>query len=231
MTPYVSCACGCGGPAPIATYSHAAHCWIKGQPKRFINHHHSRVMRKVVQLDPELELELCPCGCGEMHSGFDSRGRPKKYAKKGHALRDPENNYMLRPGSVPGMLGKHHSEETKRKLSVKASVPKPYLRGEKNGMYGRSGERNPRWIDGSSGERQRAYASAEWRALRRIVRGRDGHRCQTCGVEKYGSRELHLHHIKPWAGNPEHRFDPDNIITLCAGCHRSVHAKGGDANE
>lgn len=35
--------------------------------------------------------------------------------------------------------GKHHSEETRRILSLKASVPKPWLRGSRNGMAGRTG--------------------------------------------------------------------------------------------
>lgn len=171
---------------------------------------------------------MCACGCGEDHSGFDSRGRSKKFVRRGHNLRE-RDNYMRQPGVRNPFQGRNHSDETRAVLSAKASGPKPYLRGERNGMYGRSGPLNPRYVDGSSPERQRAYASAEWRAVVRIVRARDGHICRDCGAAKQGSRSLHLHHVKPWAGNPDSRFDPDNILTLCAPCHRARHAKGGDA--
>lgn len=179
--------------------------------------------------DPDFTLIPCACGCGEMHTGFDPRGRPKRFAKRGHGLRLPECNYMLRPGVVNPFAGKKHTAETRAVLSRKASVPKPYLRGAGNGMSGKTGPLNPRYIDGSSPERQRAYASARWQEVARLVRARDGYRCQDCGAEKQGSRSLHLHHVKPWAGNPDLRFEPDNIVTLCADCHRARHAKGGAA--
>lgn len=40
--PYGYCHCGCGGEAPIATYSSARWGWTKGQSKRFIHGHHQR---------------------------------------------------------------------------------------------------------------------------------------------------------------------------------------------
>lgn len=36
------CECGCGLPAPIATFNRPKHGWVKGQPKRFINGHWRR---------------------------------------------------------------------------------------------------------------------------------------------------------------------------------------------
>lgn len=50
------CECCCGEPAPIATYSHAARGWVKGQPKRFISGHNGRRVRK-----PE-RYEVRDCG-------------------------------------------------------------------------------------------------------------------------------------------------------------------------
>lgn len=164
----------------------------------------------------------CPCGCGETFSPIGSRGRPRKFFSPSCSLR--VNNYMKLGRGNP-FAGCKHSDETRRLLSEKASVPKPWLRGDRNGMAGRTGRLNPNYVDGSSPERQRAYASAEWRELVRVVRARDGYRCVECGAEKCGRRSLHLHHVKPWAGNPESRFDPDNILTLCADCHRAVHRR------
>ena len=41
------CECGCGQPAPIATYTSKKYGWVKGQPKRFIHNHHHRGYRNV----------------------------------------------------------------------------------------------------------------------------------------------------------------------------------------
>jgi 5-methylcytosine-specific restriction enzyme A len=90
-------------------------------------------------------------------------------------------------------------------------------------MAGRTGKLNPNYKDGSSPERQRLYASAEWRALRRTVFARDGYVCATCGENRYGDRQMHLHHVKSWGEYPALRLDPDNIIVLCRECHHAEH--------
>lgn len=160
----------------------------------------------------------CPCGCGEKFSTIGSRGRARSYFSPACSLRV---NY--RP---PDWTGRKHSPETRALLREKASVPKPWIRGEKNGMFGRTGESNPNWKGGTSPERQRLYAGSAWRQLRRKIRLRDRGICQRCG----GNESTHMHHIQPWSTNEELRFDIDNIITLCRECHHDVHRKGGDAN-
>lgn len=183
--------------------------------------------------DPDITLHqgdvTCPCGCGRTFSPVGSRGRPRRFYSPGCSLR--ANNYMRQPGAVNPFKGRQHTDETRAVLSEKARVPKPWLRAERNGMYGRKGPLNPRYVDGSSPERQRAYASAEWRRVSAHVRERDGYRCSRCGAEKNGSRSLHIHHVEPWAGNAGLRFDPDNLVTLCATCHRDEHRKGGEPNQ
>lgn len=37
------CACGCGEPAPISKTTDKRFGWVRGQPKRFIHNHHSRM--------------------------------------------------------------------------------------------------------------------------------------------------------------------------------------------
>jgi 5-methylcytosine-specific restriction endonuclease McrA len=124
-----------------------------------------------------------------------------------------------------------HSAATKELLSIAASVPKPYLRGKRNGMSGRTGNTNPNFKDGSSPDRQRLYASSEWRAILRAVYARDDYRCRRCGSEKLRKRWLHAHHISPWAGNPTLRFDLANLVTLCRPCHSWVHSKANRDRE
>jgi 5-methylcytosine-specific restriction endonuclease McrA len=57
-----------------------------------------------------------------------------------------------------------------------------------------------------------------YRRLHQRVLDRDGWRCQSCGR----SRDLQVHHIEPRSrlGNDTE----ENLITLCAACHRSCHA-------
>jgi hypothetical protein len=160
--------------------------------------------------------DLCLCGCGQV-AGHDSRGRKRKYAEQTHILRHV--CYTKQPGAVPAFTGRHHSAESKAKLSAAASVPRPHLRGERNGMYGRTGASNPNWRGGGAPERQRLYATAEGRAFLRTVRQRDNHRCVRCN----STLKTHVHHIRPWAEHPDGRLDPDNAILLCEEHHIAEH--------
>ena len=140
------------------------------------------------------------------------------------------DNYM-KSDNPPPMLGKRHSEATRKQLSEKSSIQKPWLRGQANGMAGRKGEANPNYKDGSSPERQRLYATAEHKAFLRSIYERDGFKCARCGAAKKGLRSLHAHHLRPWAGNAALRFDPANLITLCRKCHEWVHSLQNVAGE
>jgi 5-methylcytosine-specific restriction endonuclease McrA len=57
----------------------------------------------------------------------------------------------------------------------------------------------------------------EYEALRRRVMERDGWRCQSCGSQ----RDLHVHHMKPRSQLGHDALE--NLITLCASCHRRQH--------
>lgn len=92
-------------------------------------------------------------------------------------------------------------------------------------MTGRTGESNPNWKGGGSPERQRMYASGEWRRLRRLLRKRARGCCEQCRT----SHQLHIHHVKSWAEYPALRLDLDNLVLLCRECHHAAHRKGGDA--
>jgi DEAD/DEAH box helicase domain-containing protein len=77
-----------------------------------------------------------------------------------------------------------------------------------------SGDRGPDW------ERQRGLALA-----------RDGQRCRLCGAPAPPERPHHVHHIRPfrsfgWVKGENEAWRAanqlDNLITLCAGCHRAA---------
>lgn len=59
----------------------------------------------------------------------------------------------------------------------------------------------------------------EWDVRRKQILKRDGHACRYCGDDE---TQLHVHHIEPY---DEFETDgqankPENLITLCASCHR-----------
>lgn len=103
--------------------------------------------------------------------------------------------------------------------------------GEANPMHGKTGSANPRFVDGSSPERQRLYVQSKGKEFLREILKRDGYQCRRCGAAKAGARSLHVHHIKPWAGNPSLRFDESNVTTLCKPCHDWVHSKANVEGE
>lgn len=88
-------------------------------------------------------------------------------------------------------------------------------------MAGRTGSSNPNWKGGSAPERQRIYASGEWRRLRRQLRNRAACMCEVCG----STDDLHMHHIKSWAEYPDLRLELDNLMLLCRDCHYDAHRK------
>ena len=97
--------------------------------------------------------------------------------------------------------------------------------GERNPMHGKTGAANPRYVDGSSPERQRLYVQGAGRAFLRAVLARDNYCCVRCSAVSAGSRSLHVHHLAPWAGNKSLRFCMENVVTICRPCHNWVHSK------
>lgn len=59
---------------------------------------------------------------------------------------------------------------------------------------------------------------------RRKVLKKCGYKCSCCGSEK----KLHCHHIKPRKTHPELKYDVNNGIVLCAGCHMKEGMMNGE---
>lgn len=142
-----------------------------------------------------------------------------------------------------GMLGKRHSEETKKKMSEsqkgKYHSDKTKLKislKSKGRMLGwkhneetkiklsimKQGDKCHFWKGGITPETKRLRMSKQLREWRNNVFERDNFICRKCN--KKGGH-LNAHHIVSWATCPEKRFDIDNGITLCLNCHRELHKR------
>ena len=152
-----------------------------------------------------------------------------EYLDKHRSAAEIAVQFRVTDGAILYWLCKH---EIRRRTTTEArQVKKWVVRGSANGMSGRCGAKNPRWIDGSSPERQRLYAQTFWKELIRVVYARDDYKCQRCRAGHTQKNRLHAHHIKPWAGNQDARFDLENIKTLCGACHAWVHSKQNVSHE
>ena len=98
------------------------------------------------------------------------------------------------------------------------------------------GEKHHNWKGGISNSSYNREARLEYRLWKKMVHEKSGFKCSKCGVEQgkfcecCGQRvNLHAHHIKPYADNPELRYDVENGISLCSVCHwEEHHGKSGE---
>ncbi len=153
----------------------------------------------------------------------------REYVENGRSASDIAAEHGVTENAILHWLARHAIP--RRTMSEVRAAKHWGVVGEANPMFGKTGAANPRYVDGSSPERQRAYAQAKGKEFISTVLARDGYRCRRCGGGKRGARSLHAHHITPWAGNEARRFDLDNAVTLCRPCHQSVHSKANAARE
>lgn len=76
------------------------------------------------------------------------------------------------------------------------------------------------YLDGRSNFLGPARYGDDWDKIRYLVYSRDKFVCQSCGIK--GIR-LHVHHIKPFLMSGDNSME--NLITLCASCHRKEDAR------
>lgn len=127
---------------------------------------------------------------------------------EGNDKRREEQAEFMRNLEKPHVERGYHTEETKRKMAESNS-------GERNGMFGVTGEDNPAWKENTPSHR--FYQRKKWRSVRKRAMDRDGEECVECGSEN----NLLVHHIEPLPEGPE--FDMDNLVTLCSACHGEKH--------
>lgn len=146
------------------------------------------------------------------------------------------------PFKPPSYLGKHHSEETKKKIgdasrkrivstetrkkmSLKSKgriMPPRTLEYRKHKSESQKGEKSNNWKGGITPINKQIRQSLEYKLWRTAVYERDNYTCIWCG--QVGGT-LNADHIQEFYLHPELRFAIDNGRTLCVPCHKLRHKK------
>ena len=82
-------------------------------------------------------------------------------------------------------------------------------------------------------EKDKFYASDDWKDIRMLALRRGGYRCNYCGATKHNSI-LHVDHKVPLSVDWSRRLDLLNLQVLCADCNvgkRNYHSDDGDKIE
>lgn len=126
----------------------------------------------------------------------------------------------LKDSHIGKGIGRKHSEDTKRKISLARAGKK---------QPNRSGANCHLWKGGITPINQKIRTSLEYKLWRKSVFERDKYTCVWCGArsEKWEKVFLNADHIKPFCDYPELRLAIDNGRTLCERCHRTTENFAG----
>ncbi len=86
-----------------------------------------------------------------------------------------------------------------------------------------SGANNYMWKGGTTDEIALRMNNIEWHKIRKRIYERDNWTCQICGVHGGKKNKLHCHHIVPYRVSQDN--SEENLISLCAKCHRIEEIK------
>lgn len=119
--------------------------------------------------------------------------------------------------SKDGKVGCSECKGERISVSQKG-VEKPSLRGEKNPNY------NPDRTHEQRTQERKTHENTHWRTS---VFEKDNYTCQKCNTT---GGNLNAHHLNSWHWFEEGRYDTDNGVTLCVGCHTAFHKEYGYKN-
>lgn len=116
-------------------------------------------------------------------------------------------------------LGKKHSEEAKKRMSLSRTGFKMPLEQRRKLSEMKKGSKSHFWKGGVSLRNKILRDGVEYKLWREAVFKKDNYTCVWCN-QRGGN--LNADHIKPFAYFPELRFAIDNGRTLCVPCHRTT---------
>ena len=145
-------------------------------------------------------------------------------------------------------IGLKQSDETKKKISIKSSLhkhteetknkisehhkknPPIWLIGVKFSeehkrklSESHKGFKSYNWKGGITPENKKIRESFEMKEWKKSVFKRDNWTCCNCRIRGV---KLEAHHIKSFSKYPKLRFDINNGMTLCRGCHKLTDSFG-----
>mgnify|MGYP001568368946 CR=1 FL=1 len=129
----------------------------------------------------------------------------ERLAKLAKKIREQFKNgrkIPIRTGESHHMFGKHHSTETKEKMS-----------------RAHSGANHWNWQEGKTDPVHRLRNQIRYQEWRLAVLEKDGGKCTVCA----SISRPNAHHIASFKDNPELRYDLENGRTLCNACHARHH--------
>jgi len=184
-----------------------------------------------------LGIKYCRSCCVKGKSPSEESRKKMSLAQRGKIVSQEARDKMSKShigkhdGEKNSFYGKHHSEETKRKI-------RESNKGEKSSLYGthhsvewrekiglsQKGEKNHRWRqDLTQAEREdnkNRTRNPKTLEFRQLIYKRDNWTCQITGPKNI---KLAVHHLYNWADHPDKRFDPNNGITISEAYHKLFH--------
>lgn len=201
---------------------------------------------------------FCHCGCGREIEIKPQHHEPKvgipEYLPGHKSIESQAELTKLATGVIPSQQTKDKMRESHIGLThTLESIDKMrgLHAGDKNGMYGKTGDQDPFYgkkhsletkivlsckrqgidindFDGFvSSWQTEFYNSNEYREWRDSVYKRDNYTCQKCGAK---GKYLNAHHIYPIRDYPDPQYSLNilNGITLCRKCHGECTSKEYD---
>ena len=192
----IKCACGCG-KYRWKYCKRKGTSWFDSKPKKYLPYHFQRKKGRKKSCETKRKIKQGILNSKKFKKNRFSK-KWKENASKSKKGKGRSKNSCLKQSET--MQGHFVSKRTKKKIAKKVT-------GEKNGMYGRTLEKNPMWKNGVSFE---PYGLEFNKELKTEIRKRDNFICQECGKNGFI-----VHHIDYNKKNNK----PCNLITLCRSCH------------
>ncbi|MBO0558944.1 hypothetical protein EXQ37_03675 [Clostridium botulinum] len=166
----------------------------------------------------------CSLECKINHQKEIFKGSLNPFYGKTHSEQTKKRISIKNYGKISPNKGKPMSEDQKLKLSLawtneRKAEWKKRIFGENNPAY------NPNLTYNDRIDRRLLFGYSEWR---NNVYKRDNYTCQCCGDKKGGN--LKAHHLDSYNWCIDRRMDVDNGITLCDKCHKTFHSIYGYGN-
>lgn len=173
---------------------------------------------------------LCPvCGMEFVRGQWDVCGGKYTWLFCSRECADRFHSSRMSGKGNP-LYGKHHTEESRRKISEN----RIYLKGKEHPSYGRRlteeqkkacserelREKRWRWKGGV--HKYFWQYPPEWNdALKTKVKKRDNYKCVMCGKTQDEVVKLDIHHIN----EAKDDCSMTNLMTLCNDCHLRAHGR------